>query len=89
MSDLLTRQVRVQISALRPLSAVRAAPLIVQPPEEVLVREPITIRTTLTLQTSSQTVKCSLHLWAATTSNGCQHFRWSEPMRWVRQGLNL
>jgi hypothetical protein len=64
-------------------------PLIVQPPEEVLVREPITIRTTLTRQTSSQTVKCSLHVWAATTSNGCQHFRWSEPMWWARQGLNL
>ena len=37
-------------------------PLIVQPPEEVLVREPITIRTTLTRQTFSQLVKCSHRL---------------------------
>jgi hypothetical protein len=56
------RQLRVQLSALRPLSAVRSPRGKGSPLDKVLVIEPITITEIATLQTSSQTVKCSLGL---------------------------
>jgi hypothetical protein len=39
--------------------------------------------------TSSQTVKCSLGLRGPAMGRFYQHFRWSEPCWWARQGLNL
>jgi hypothetical protein len=80
---------QVQLSALRPLCDRPRSPRECSPPEKALAREPVTVTAIPTPQTASQTVKCSLPLLGRTEMRTDQRFRWSDPLWWARQGLNL